>query len=124
MTVQDLLRHTSGLGYEFFVEDAAVKQAYADAKVFNFDQSLGEMVTKLSKLPLLQQPGSSWEYGMSTDVLGRIVEVASGMRLDQFIEERVAKPLNLTGTGFSVSQSQAGKLAEPQIDPATGKRPA
>ncbi len=78
MTVQDLLRHTSGLSYSFFVEDASVKQAYQDAKVFNFDQSLAEMVAKLAKLPLVRQPGTAWEYSMSTDVLGRIVEVASG----------------------------------------------
>ena len=124
MTVQDLLRHTSGLSYSFFVEDPSIKQAYEDAKVINFDQSLAEMVTKLAKLPLVHQPGTAWEYGMSTDVLGRIVEVASGMGLDQFVQERIAKPLNLTATGFSVSQSQAGHVAEPQVEPATGKRPA
>ena len=124
MTVQDLLRHTSGLSYSFFVEDASVKQAYEDAKVFNFDQSLADMVTKLAKLPLVRQPGTAWEYSMSTDVLGRIVEVASGTGFDQFVQERIAKPLNLTATGFSVSQSQAGHVAEPQVDPATGKRPA
>ena len=124
MTVQDLLRHTSGLTYEFFADDSSVKQAYQDAKVFNFDQPLTDMVTKLAKLPLVHQPGTAWEYSMSTDVLGRIVEVASGTGFDQFVQERIAKPLNLTATGFSVSQSQAGNLAEPQVDPATGKRPA
>ena len=124
MTVQDLLRHTSGLTYEFFAEDASVKQAYEDAKVFNFDQSLADMVAKLAKLPLVRQPGTAWEYSMSTDVLGRIVEVASGTGFDQFVQERIAKPLNLTATGFSVSQSQAAHVAEPQVDPATGKRPA
>jgi CubicO group peptidase (beta-lactamase class C family) len=124
MTVQDLLRHTSGLTYEFFAQNAGLKQAYADAKVFNFDQTLAEMVTKLAKLPLVHAPGTAWEYGMSTDVLGRIVEVASGTSFDQFVQERITKPLNLTATGFSVSQSQAGNIAEPQVDPATGKRPA
>ena len=96
MTVQDFLRHTSGLAYEFFVESPWVKQAYHDAKVFNFDQSLPEMVTKLSRLPLAHQPGTVWEYSMSTDVLGRVVEVASGRSLDQFVEERITKPLRMT----------------------------
>jgi CubicO group peptidase (beta-lactamase class C family) len=124
MTVQDLLRHTSGLTYEFFAEDLSVKQAYEGAKVFNFDQSLADMVAKLTKLPLVHQPGTAWEYSMSTDVLGRIVEVASGTGFDQFVQERIAKPLNLTATGFLVSQAQAAHVAEPQVDPATGKRPA
>ena len=124
MTVQDLLRHTSGLIYEFFAEDPVVKQAYVDAKVFNFNQSLAEMVTKLSRLPLAHQPASTWDYSMSTDVLGRIVEVASGQSLDEFVAERIAKPLKLANTGFSISEAQARSLAEAQVDPATGKRPA
>src|SRR4029079_6946680 len=111
MTVQDLLRHTSGLAYQFFVEDPSVKKAYEEAKVFSFDQSLAEMVTKLSKLPLAHQPGSAWEYSMSTDVLGRIVEVASGMPFDQFVQEKITNPLRLASTGFSVGQSEAGNIA-------------
>jgi CubicO group peptidase (beta-lactamase class C family) len=124
MTVQDLLRHTSGLAYWFSAEDPSIKQAYQDAKLMTFDQSLADMVTKLARLPLVHQPGTAWEYSMSTDVLGRIVEVASGTGFDQFVQERIAKPLNLTATGFSVSQAQAGNVAEPQAEPATGKRPA
>jgi CubicO group peptidase (beta-lactamase class C family) len=124
MTVQDLLRHTSGLTYLWATQNASIKQAYVDAKVDNFDQSLAEMVTKLAKLPLVHPPGTAWEYGMSTDVLARIVEVTSGMGFDQFLQERITKPLNLTATGFSVNQSQAGNIAEAQVDPATGKRPA
>jgi len=123
MTVQDLLRHTSGLAYQFFIEDPSVKKAYEEAKVFSFDESLAEMVTKLGKLPLAHQPGTAWEYSMSTDVLGRIVEVASGMPFDQFVQERITTPLKLATTGFSVGQSEAGYLAQPQVDSATGKRP-
>jgi CubicO group peptidase (beta-lactamase class C family) len=123
MTVQDLLRHTSGLAYQFFIEDPSVKKAYEEAKVFSFDESLAEMVTKLGKLPLAHQPGTAWEYSMSTDVLGRIVEVASGMPFDQFVQERITTPLKLAATGFSVGQSEAGYLAQPQVDSATGKRP-
>ena len=124
MTVQDLLRHTSGLAYLFDVQDPLIRQAYQDAKLSDFDQSLAEMVTKLAKLPLVHQPGTAFEYSMSTDVLGRIVEVVSGTGFDQFVQERIAKPLNLTATGFSVGQSQASNFAEPQVEPATGKRPA
>jgi CubicO group peptidase (beta-lactamase class C family) len=124
MTVQDLLRHTSGLAYQFFIEDPSVKKAYEEAKVFSFDQSLAEMVTKLGKLPLAHQPGSAWEYSMSTDVLGRIVEVVAGMPFDQFVQEKITDPLKLAATGFSVGQSEAGYIVQPQVDPATGKRPA
>ncbi|MBV9529823.1 MAG: beta-lactamase family protein, partial [Bradyrhizobium sp.] len=120
----DLMRHTSGLAYEFFVESPAIRQAYHDAKVFSFDQSLSDMVTKLAQVPLAHQPGTFWEYSMSTDVLGRVVEVVSGMALDQFVEERIARPLRLTTTGFAVSEAQAGSVALPQIDATTGKRPA
>ena len=123
MTVQDLLRHTSGLVYPFFAEDKAIVQAYFGAKIYDYGQSLAEMVTKLSKLPLAHQPGTTWDYSMSTDVLGRIVEVVSGMTLERFVQQRVAEPLHLTATGFAVSQSQASDLAEPQVDPTTGKRP-
>ena len=124
MTVQDLLRHTSGLAYQFFIEDPSVKKAYEEAKVFSFDQTLAEMITKLGKLPLAYQPGTAWEYSMSTDVLSRIVEVASGMPFDQFVQEKITNPLKLAATGFSIDQSEAGYLAQPQVDPATGKRPA
>ena len=121
MTVQDLLRHTSGLAYQFFIEDPSVKKAYEEAKVFSFDQSLAEMVTKLGKLPLAHQPGSAWEYSMSTDVLGRIVEVVSGMPFDQFVQEKITGPLKLAATGFSVEQSEAGYIVQPQVDPVPAK---
>jgi len=81
------------------------------------------MITKLGKLPLAYQPGTAWEYSMSTDVLSRIVEVASGMPFDQFVQEKITNPLKLAATGFSIGQSEAGYLAQPQVDPATGKRP-
>jgi len=123
MTVQDLLRHTSGLVYGPF-GNTLVHQAYNKANLFDNGQTLAEMVTKLAKLPLAHQPGTVWEYGMSVDVLGRIVEVVSGMPFDRFIEERIAKPLGMLDTAFYLSAAQAPRLAEPQIDPATGKRPA
>lgn len=121
MTVQDLLRHTSGLVYGPF-GNTLVHQEYNKANLFDKGQTLAEFVTKISKLPLAHQPGTAWEYGMSVDVLGRIVEVVSGMPFDRFIEERIAKPLKMPDTAFYLSPAQAERLAEPQIDPATGKR--
>lgn len=81
------------------------------------------MVTKISKLPLAHQPGEVWEYGAAVDVLGRIIEVVSGMDLDRFVEERVTKPLGMSSTGFFLREADRDRLAQPQIDPATGKRP-
>lgn len=122
MSVQDLLRHTSGLTYGQF-GDSLVKKAYRDANVFDPNQSTAEFITKLSKLPLANQPGEVWDYSMSTDVLGRIVEVVSGMTLDKFIATRITGPLGMRDTGFCIDKDKAGRVAEPQNDPATGKRP-
>ena len=121
MTIQDLLRHTSGLTYGIFGK-SLVKQTYTEAKLFD-SQTLAELVSKLAKLPLAYQPGTTWDYGMSTDVLGRIVEVVSGVPFDQFIADRIAKPLRLSDTGFYVAEDNAGRVAQPQVDPATGKAP-
>jgi CubicO group peptidase (beta-lactamase class C family) len=122
MTIQDLLRHTSGLTYGFLGK-SLVKQAYLDAHLFDPGQTLAEAVTKISKLPLASQPGTTWDYGMNFEVLGRVVEVVSGMPFDQFVEERIAKPLGLSDTGYYVSAEKAARVAEPQVNPATNKRP-
>jgi CubicO group peptidase (beta-lactamase class C family) len=122
MTVHDLLRHTSGLTYGQF-GDSLVKQAYRNANIGAPGDSLAVVVSKLAQLPLAYQPGTTFEYSMSTDVLGRVVEVVSGMELDRFIGERITKPLGMPDTGFYACEGQAGRLAEPQVDPATGKRP-
>ena len=121
MTVQDLLRHTSGLVYGPF-GNTLVHQAYNKANLFDSAETLAEFVTKLSKLPLAHQPGAVWEYGMNTDVLGRIVEVVSGMPFDQFLSERITKPLGMKDTAFYLAPQQMARVAEPQVDPATGKR--
>jgi CubicO group peptidase (beta-lactamase class C family) len=122
MTIQDLLRHTSGLTYGQF-GDSLIKQAYRNANIGAPGDNLTAVVSKLSKLPLAYQPGTTFEYSMSTDVLGRVVEVVSGMELDRFITERITKPLGMPDTGFYVSEAQVGRVAEPQVDAATGKRP-
>ncbi|ARU03496.1 serine hydrolase [Comamonas serinivorans] len=113
MTVQDLLRHTSGLVYGF-TGNHPIKQAYNQAKVGRHGDTNAEFVTKLAQLPLLHQPGAAWEYSVSTDVLGRIVEVVSGQGLDEFVAEHIAGPLRLVDTGFSAPASQASRSAYPQ----------
>jgi len=113
MTVQDLLRHTSGLTYGA-IDTNRVKQAYMDMRVMVPDQTNAEMVEKLAKLPLLYQPGTHWEYSMSTDVLGRVIEVASGMTLDKFIEERITRPLRMGDTAFEASADKKDRGARPQ----------
>jgi len=123
MTVQDLLRHTAGLVYPPPIGNGPVSDAYRDANVLDRNTTLAEMVTKISKLPLANQPGEVWEYSAAVDVLGRVIEVVSGMDLDRFLEERVTKPLGMSSTGFYVREADRDRLAQPQIDPVTGKRP-
>lgn len=113
MTVHDLLRHTSGLTYGFTGSNP-VKQSYNDMKVMDANQTNEQMADKLAKLALLYQPGTTWEYSVSTDVLGRVVEVASGMPLDKFIEERITKPLKMGDTAFDVGPEKKDRGAKPQ----------
>jgi len=119
MTVQDLLRHTSGLTYTHLA-GPQLKKAY-EAADLGEHQSNAELVAKLARVPLAYQPGSTWQYGYSTDVLGRVVEVASGQPLDRFFAERILKPLGMSATGFG--PVAAARVAEPQLDKASGKRP-
>jgi CubicO group peptidase (beta-lactamase class C family) len=123
MTVQDLLRHTTGLVYAPPIGNGPVAEAYREANVLDRNATLAEMVTKLSSLPLANQPGEVWEYSVSVDVLGRVVEIVSGMDLDRFIQDRITKPLGMASTGFYAGDADRARIAQPQIDQATGKRP-
>ena len=123
MTVQDLMRHTSGLTYGVAGLNK-VKQSYVDMKVMDANQTNEQMAEKLSKLALLYQPGTHWEYSMSTDVLGRVVEVASGMTLDKFIEERITKPLRMGDTGFEALPDKKDRGAKPQKEGPKNEVPA
>jgi CubicO group peptidase (beta-lactamase class C family) len=116
MTVQDLMRHTSGLTYGLF-GNSSVDQMYRKADIFN-SKSLAEMVKTVATMPLLHQPGEAWEYSVSTDVLGRVVEVVSGMDLDAFVAERVTGPLKMKDTGFWVKPEAISRLAKPDAAPA------
>ena len=100
MTVQDLLRHTSGITYGIFPPKSMVKDLYNKANLFDWNQTNAELVTKFSKLPLQSHPGTTWDYSMSTDVLARIIEVTSGVDIDTFIADRIVKPLKLTDTAY------------------------
>jgi CubicO group peptidase (beta-lactamase class C family) len=109
MTVRDLMRHTSGLTYGN--GDGPVDQLYQKANLRGRNLSLGEFVKALAKLPLKYQPGTRFEYSYSTDVLGRLVEVWSGMPLDKFFAKRILTPLDMKDTGFSVPDSEIKRFA-------------
>jgi CubicO group peptidase (beta-lactamase class C family) len=123
MTVQDLLRHTSGLTYAGF-GDSPVQMVWRDANLMDESETIAASVQKLGRLPLMFEPGTAWEYSMSTDVLGRIVEVASGRSLADFFAERITGPLGMADTGFAAAGERAARVAEPQTDLASGQRPA
>lgn len=123
MTVHDLMRHTSGLTYGAAGANP-VKQSYLDMKVNDRTQTNAEMADKLAKLSLLYQPGTTWEYSMSTDVLGRVVEVASSMPLDKFIEERITKPLKMGDTAFEVAADKKSRGAKPMREGPKNELPS
>jgi CubicO group peptidase (beta-lactamase class C family) len=113
ITIQDLMRHTSGLTYGFFGE-GAVKKAYVDANMFAGEVDNAQFADRISKLPLAYQPGTTWDYSHSTDILGRVVEVVSGKSLYQFEKERLLDPLGMKDTSFYVTDSGKKTLvAEP-----------
>jgi CubicO group peptidase (beta-lactamase class C family) len=121
MTVQDLLRHTAGLPYGELTQNATVKDALAKAGLFKpgviefdaRDMTGAEQVERLAKIPLLYQPGTVWEYSLASDLLGRVIEAASGKRLGDFLSERIFKPLKMHDTAFWVSEANTKRLAEP-----------
>jgi CubicO group peptidase (beta-lactamase class C family) len=113
ITIQDLMRHTSGLTYGFFGE-GMVKKAYVDAKLGDGDPDLAEFIDRLAKMPLAYQPGTTWDYSQSVDVLGRVIEVVSGKSLYQFEKERLLDPLGMKDTAFYVTDpAKQPLIAEP-----------
>jgi CubicO group peptidase (beta-lactamase class C family) len=121
VTVRDLMRHTSGLTYGVF-GDTPVDRLYKKVGVFAPGDALPDMITKLGKVPLLYQPGTRWHYSVSTDVLGRVVEVASGRPLDEFFAERIFKPLDMKDSGFFVPEDKLDRFAANHgLDPKAKK---
>jgi CubicO group peptidase (beta-lactamase class C family) len=132
ITIQDLLRHTSGLAYAF-TGNSAVQRLYRDSQLFApdptntrtqlvSDLTTAEFITALAKLPLIDQPGTVWNYSHSTDVIGRVIEVVSGQSLGAFLQERILAPLRMPDTSFRVPPDKHERVAEPfDRDPDTGK---
>lgn len=111
-TVQDLLRHTAGLSYEFMGAGPVQKQ-YAQADIGSRQRDNAAFSQALASLPLIADPGSVWEYSRATDVLGRLVEVLSGQTLGEFLQEHILAPLGMRETAFTVAEQHQGRIAEP-----------
>ena len=111
ITILDLLRHTSGIDYTG-PEDLDGKRIYEKLGTNNLDQTIGDMVKKIGQAPLINQPGTTWDYGLSMDVLARLVEVVSGQPYDKFLEQRIFKPLGMNDTGYSVPPDKQNRFAK------------
>jgi CubicO group peptidase (beta-lactamase class C family) len=115
ITIKDLATHTSGLAY-WFMATPEVQDLYLQAGMADLEGLTNtEVCDKVAGLPLMENPGTAYRYGMSYDVLGRVVEVVSGMTLDQFFAERIYKPLKMKDSGFQVAAQDADRLV--YLDP-------
>ena len=110
VTIKHLLTHTAGLIYESDQDDHPIDQQYEDADLYGGD--LTNMIQKLGSIPLLHHPGDAWKYGMSTDVLGYLVGIVSGMPLETFLKTRILEPLGMNDTGFSVPVKNADRYSK------------
>ncbi len=128
ITIQDLLRHTSGLTYPEFTRFDSMRKAYQEAGLFATDipakwitLTPAQQVDAFSKAPLQWQPGSTWEYSLSTDMLGRVLEVVTNKPLSVLLNEKLIQPLGMKDTSFVVPASKVARIAEPLlIEPLTG----
>ena len=114
MTVQDLMQHTAGLpgAVRYMSGNTAVDKLYRKAGLHRLHEcNLQELVERLGKIPLLYQPGTKWHYSIAADVLGRLIEVASGQSFDQFLAEQIFQPLDMVDTGFYVPTEKIDRLA-------------
>jgi CubicO group peptidase (beta-lactamase class C family) len=112
ITIRDLLRHTSGLTYNWNADLGPMyNEANVAAGLLPFDGTIGDNVERLAKLPLLFNPGERWEYGLSVDVLGRLVEVVSGKTFDEFLRARIFEPLGMKDTYFFPPENKLDRLA-------------
>lgn len=107
ITIRDLLRHTSGITYG---GGGNAGKFYRDAGVGSRNHDLSEFSKRLASVPLESEPGTAWEYGYSIDVLGRLVEVVSGMTFDVFLEKRIFQPLDMRDTAFHVPSNKHDRL--------------
>jgi CubicO group peptidase (beta-lactamase class C family) len=115
ITVQDLMRHSSGIPYGF--GDTLVEKAYQGVDLWSGKFTNAELVDRLAELPLAYQPGTTWDYGYSIDVLGRLIEIVSGKSLYQYEKERILDPLEMSDTSFHVTDAaKKSRLAQPFAD--------
>ena len=119
MTIRELMAHTAGLSYGIFSQ-SQVDTLYQEAGVLDNDSTLKDMIDKLSKIPLRQQPGSMWHYSVAVDVQGYLVEVLSGQKFDEFLNERLFGPLGMNDTAFYVSEDRADRFAQVYTHDADG----
>jgi CubicO group peptidase (beta-lactamase class C family) len=125
ITLHDLMRHTSGLTYGERSSNPLVREAYGQHRLAlaPFALTRAQFVEGLSKSPLMAQPGTMFEYGLSTDLLGAVIEAVTGKRLVTALEERILKPLEMNDTAFWVRPDKQSRLAYPfPIDPADGTK--
>ena len=122
ITIQDLLRHTSGLTGTTYGRNNAVKDLYRKMREDFGDVSNEDYARNVAKLPLNSHPGTQFEYGISTNILGRVIEVVSGDTLGRFLQRRILVPLGMTDTAFHVAPDQMHRVAQ-GYDAATGGRP-
>ena len=124
ITIRDLMTHTSGITYGFY-GDSLVRKLYSSSRLYEGDPTTAEFAERIAKLPLQEQPGVLWDYGHSTDVLGRVIEVVSGKSLYDYAREAVFAPLGMTDTVFTlVNDAQRARVAHPALwdeDVRTGR---
>jgi CubicO group peptidase (beta-lactamase class C family) len=122
ITIQDLLRHTSGITYDH-TGNGLVQQLYQQSRLRSRKISNAEHAALVASLPLMCQPGVEWNYSRSTDILGRLIEVITGKTLGAFLTERILAPLQMAETAFHTGEANADRLAEPfATDPWTGEK--
>jgi CubicO group peptidase (beta-lactamase class C family) len=106
ITIRDLLRHTSGMTYGFY-GDSLVRKTWGNSNIYAGDLDNAEFAARVAKLPLAEQPGTLWDYGHSTDILGRVIEVVSGQTLFEFEKQHLLGPLGMNDTGFFITEPEA-----------------
>ena len=122
ITLQDLLRHTSGITYDH-TGNGLVQQLYQQSRLRSRKISNAEHAVLVASLPLVCQPGAAWNYSRSTDILGRLIEVVTGKTLSAFLTERILAPLQMAETAFHTGAENGDRLAEPfATDPWTGEK--
>jgi CubicO group peptidase (beta-lactamase class C family) len=110
ITIRQLMSHSAGLSYGIFDPGKPIFKAYNERKVLNPATTLADMIDVLADLPLVYQPGTSFEYSVAIDVMARLVEIISGQPFDQFIQARILGPLGMVDTGFVVPEKDQGRL--------------